>query len=295
MSVELILIERLRTSLADLRSQVGSCHFHLRQMPIRVVPSEQEKEVFEVVDGFKRLRNATESGAKQIEAVIEDVSGPQSKALMIRANANQKTLRPLDEARVIVSLVDQDGLTMAKASRLLGRGRPWASKRYALIKRMAKPLLKPVDEGRLSLSVAHALTVLDRQEQLDVARVCMCAGLSSADSIMLLSTYRALSSESDRRALLKDPIGGLQDMRRGSRRCSPVLSPPACRLRERYERLRELLDDFVDGATAVYASAEARLLEAERRSLVTKIISCARMLSEPAPESGEAICKGDQI
>lgn len=295
MRVTLIPLGRLRTSLEHLRSQVGSCHFHLQQLPIRVVRSVVEVRDFEVVDGFKRLRWAAENGVKKIEAVIEDAVGPEAKVLMIRANASQKTLRPLDEARVIVSLIEQDGFSIAKASRLLRRGRPWASKRYALLKRLAMPLLKPVDEGRLALSVAHALTVLGRQEQLDLARVSMAAGLSANDSLTLISTYRALSDESERRALLKDPIGALQEFRQKSNLNSPILSPSACRIRERYHRLRELLDDFVDEDAAAFSPGEARLLEAERQTLAARIISCARLLSRSIAEPSKNSSQGEKI
>ncbi len=129
MSLQMIPLEDVRTSLAYLRSKVPPRYFHLKQLPIRVVCSAQEAGCFEVVDGFKRLKAIEDSDVKEIGVVVEDVQGAQAKALLLHANAQERTLTPMDEGRVVVSLVDEDGLTITQTARLLHRKRPWASKR----------------------------------------------------------------------------------------------------------------------------------------------------------------------
>jgi len=280
MNLQIVSIEKLRTSLAYLRSQVPPRHFHLEQLPIRVVRCPDDDGYFEVVDGFKRLRGAVENGEKEIGVVIEDATGPQVKALMLHANALERTLSPMDESRVLVSMVEDDDLTIAQAARMLRRKRPWASKRYSLAKRLSLSLHKEVDAGRLPVSVAYALTALnDKQEQEKIAHTIFSAGLSATNALAMVSTYRVLEEASQKQALLHDPLGTLDELSQSSRKSSPVLSSIACRIKERYRCLHEGLDRFLkERSPEAVSVGEARLLEAERKMLVAKIISCADKL-----------------
>ena len=285
-SPEVVTIEKLHRSWAGLRSQVPVVDDRLAQMPIRVVPSEKEAGCFEVVDGFKRLRAAREAGIRQLPVVVEDARGPQAKGLLLRANAPRRTLSPMDEARGVKSLVDEDGLTLTAAAKLLGKKRPWTSKRYALAQRLARPLEKAVDEGRLSLTVAYALTGFVKDQPLPLAHAMFQAGLSAANALALLSTYRALETDAQCQALLRDPLGTLDELSQARPETVLALSSPAARKLERYRQLSKLLDEFrADVLPGNISPAEARLLEAERKVIQAKIISAAQALCGVSAQS----------
>ena len=109
----------------------------------------------------------------------------------------------------------------------------------------------------------------------------MTAGLSATNAQALIATYRALNNDSQRRALLQDPLGTLQELRQANTLTSPVLSSVTCRRRERYRRLQELLDEFLnEEQPGAITTSEARLLHAERKMLTSKIIYCAQTLSQ---------------
>ena len=273
-----VAVENLRTSYASLRSKVPSKGDGLSSLPIRVVASEKESGRFEVVDGFKRLRAVRDGGTGRLPVIVEQARGVQVKALILRCNAPKRTVTAMDEARVVRSLVEEDRLTVSAAAKVLGRKRPWVSKRYALARRLARQLHKAVDKGRLPVSLAYKLSALSGKDQAALAAGIMKAGLSVSDGLALICTYRSLEDEAARRALLRDPIGALEGYCR--RQASLNLSAGASGRLDRYRRLSGLLEEFGSEKSAeVISPAEARLLDAERRRLEAQIVTCAHSLS----------------
>lgn len=287
--LEIVPMEKFRTTLASLRSQVPTRTNGLSELPIRVVPSRKEPGCFEVVDGFKRLQAARDSGIEKLTVVVEDAEGPEAKALLLRANASAKTLTPMDEARVVASLVNEDTLTIRAAAKLLKRRQPWASKRYALARKLPLELHRSVDEGRLPVSVAYGLTAFRKRQQIEIARVILKVGLSATNSMAVLATYRSLEDEPQRRRLLRDPLGTLQEFSQ-ARPPSLALSSVASRKLGCYRELSGLLEQFsLEPLPETISPAERRLLVAERSLLQAKIICFAQVLSGAVP-GGKSKC-----
>lgn len=112
---------RLRTTYAAFRScRSPRLTSELKPLPLRVVATDDGH--FEVIDGFKRLASWSDEGREQIPVVIES-PGTQAehKRLLLLANAPRRTLNPLDEASIVCSLLEEDGLTVTAVSKLLDR------------------------------------------------------------------------------------------------------------------------------------------------------------------------------
>ena len=103
-------VQQLRTSYASLRPGAPQ-QFpdETAQMPIRVVPTTEG--VYEVIDGFKRLDGWREQGHRLIPVVVEPPgSTTEHKRLLLLSNSPPRTLTALDEARVVCSLMSEEGL-----------------------------------------------------------------------------------------------------------------------------------------------------------------------------------------
>jgi len=74
---------------------------------------------FEVLDGFKRLAQWRSDGLREVPVVVEPVSGIACKARLLQANAPPKTFSAMDQARVVASLAQQDGLSPCAIAKLL--------------------------------------------------------------------------------------------------------------------------------------------------------------------------------
>ncbi len=155
-----IPIGLLRTNLQGLRSAVAQQRSAepLRELPIRVVAVEDGS--FEVVDGFKRLAHWKETGHTLIPAIIESPrTAPELKLLLLRSNAPPRTSTAMDEARVIRSLVEDDGLSLAAVAQLLCRRKPWVARRLALATRLSPSVTRKVDQRTIGPAAALSLTL----------------------------------------------------------------------------------------------------------------------------------------
>ena len=123
---------QLRTSYAALRP--GAPHrlpSDVAQLPIRVVPTDDG--TYEVIDGFKRLEGWREQQHNLIPVVVEPPGTPADhKRLILLANSPPRTLTALDEARVVCSLMSEEGIGPASVARSLGHKPQWVARRVAI-------------------------------------------------------------------------------------------------------------------------------------------------------------------
>jgi integrase len=196
-------IARLATSLAPLRGPRTDAGSLLAPLPLRVAATGDG--TYEVLDGFKRLAHWTHDGHTHVPVVVEDAAGVVRKARLLEANAPRRTLSPLDEARVVRSLTDDDQLTPTQIAKLLGRGRGWVDRRLN-----ARPSARPavaaqVDAGRLSATTAQTLATFPRGEQPRLADVLLRHGLRTREEDAFLAAWRVADDAATREALLRDP------------------------------------------------------------------------------------------
>src|SRR5438128_1350372 len=142
-------VEHLATTLAPLRGPRTDPASSLAPLPLRV--AARNDGTYEVLDGFKRLASWTHDGHTHVPVVVEDALGVVRKARLLEANAPRRTLSPMDEARVVRSLADEDHLTPTQIAKLLGRGRGWVDRRLMLGRRLTPAVAEQV------VRLAHTL------------------------------------------------------------------------------------------------------------------------------------------
>jgi hypothetical protein len=274
--VAYVPIERLRTSLQSLRSgfAAGCAGEPLRDLPLRVVADPDG--FFEVVDGFKRLTRWREAGCTVAPAIIESPRAlPETKLLLLRSNTPQRTATAMDEARVIRSLVEDDNLSFAAVAQLLNKRKPWVARRLALATRLSPAVQKKIEQRAIGPSLGYAFCALSGAGQEAVLRSVERHALREREALVLISAWRAASSDREREALLADPI--------------PVVKPPAqsssplsalgMNLHERLETMRQALTDL-----SSFQIPEQGLSDAERRRLEAEHRFVLNLLSETSKQ-----------
>ena len=148
-SFSVLPLEQLRTRYAALRpGSPQRAPEEVAVLPIRVVHTEEG--LYEVLNGFKRLQAWREQGHRFIPVVIEfPCSTAEHKRLLLRANCPDCTLTALDEARVVCSLMSQEGLSPARIARQLERKPQWVARRVDIATPLS-PTAENSQNGRLS-------------------------------------------------------------------------------------------------------------------------------------------------
>ena len=182
-------VARLATTLAPLRGPRTDAASALAPLPLRVAATGDG--TYEVLDGFKRLATWTRAGHTHVPVVVEDAPGVVGKARLLEANAPRRTLSPMDEARVVRALADDDQLSPAQIAKLLGRGRGWVDRRLTLGRRLAPAVAGHVDAGRLSATTATTLAAVSRGDQPRLADAILRHGLRTREADVFLLARRA--------------------------------------------------------------------------------------------------------
>ncbi len=207
-NVRLVAIDRLRTSYMRLRP--GAVPPRIEQgseLPLRVAPCPDSTEHFELIDGFKRLGRWREQGAALVPVVVErPARAEEHKRLMLTVNAPARTATVLDEARVVCSLLDDDGMTPRQISRLLGRKPAWVERRRDIGKRLSVGAEELVALGAVGPTLAHALSTLAHEEQDALLESIGKHGLRDRESLRLVQAW-AVADAPDRKQLLRCPRG----------------------------------------------------------------------------------------
>ena len=239
----------------------------LRDMPIRVILQDGR---YEVIDGFKRLSRWKQAGVKQVPALIEQCNdGLSPKRLLLESNSPKRTLGALDEARVVNSLIEDDGLTVRTVANLLGRRKDWIIGRRALL-RLSLHAQESLSAGRINLMVARLLAAVSVEEQDALLAAIEKHGLRMRESQLLIQTWRT-ASDAERPGLLADPF--LKRDQQGS----PSHSARLKALEAKLSAIRNALDEFSHMIIpADLADVEQRRLQAICASIESQITQMAQ-------------------
>ena len=259
----LVEISRLRTSLAPLRGE-RTDRSDLAPLPLRVAAAG---DAFEVLDGFKRLALWRAEGRTEVSVVVEAVETLAAmKARLLDANTPAKTAGPVDEARVVASLRDEDQLSEAAIAKLLGRKPLWVERRLALARRLCPQIATRLDRGRLSLTVALALCAFGRTEQKRLGDVVDKHALTSREAHAFLATWRAATDAPTREALVRDPRSATPA---ASDQGGSPLGATAADIAAKLDALEETLRELPALDFSGLSDAERRVLDARRRQILT--------------------------
>jgi ParB family transcriptional regulator, chromosome partitioning protein len=149
-------------------------------------PNPAESQRYEIIAGERRWRAAQMAGLAEIPAVIRDVPDEDAVAMALIENIQREDLNPLEEARALLRLIEEFGLTHQAAAEAVGRSRAAVSNLLRLME-LTDEVKELLESRRIEMGHARALLGLStRRQQVEVAILVAKKGLSVRDTEALV-------------------------------------------------------------------------------------------------------------
>jgi ParB-like chromosome segregation protein Spo0J len=159
-----------------------------------------------LVDGFKRVRVATDRGEGAVWATRATLDATAAKVAMVSANAPHQGLSDLEEAWIVRSLCRDHKLTQAEVGKALRRDKSWVCRRLALAERVEPALQEDIRLGLLSSTVARELARLPRGNQVKMAKAIRAHDLTSKQAHRVVTALLGTADPTARAEVLSDPL-----------------------------------------------------------------------------------------
>jgi len=155
----------------------------VRPLP-RPIPTESQR--YEIIAGERRWRAAQMAGLTEIPAVIRDVPDEDAVAMALIENIQREDLNPLEEARALLRLIEEFGLTHQAAAEAVGRSRAAVSNLVRLME-LTDEVKAMLEHRQIEMGHARALLGLaTRRQQIEVATLVAKKSLSVRDTEALV-------------------------------------------------------------------------------------------------------------
>lgn len=133
---------------------------------------------YTLLAGERRWRAAARAGVHELPAVIRnDLSDAQAAILGLIENLQRESLGVIDTASGLHSLCETHGLTHDAVASRIGKSRAYVSN-YLRVLKLAEPVQRLLEDGRLSLGHAKVLAGVDSAAQRKLARRAADTGMS---------------------------------------------------------------------------------------------------------------------
>jgi ParB-like chromosome segregation protein Spo0J len=173
--------------------------------PVLVATAVEDAQLV-LVDGFKRVRIATDRGDGAIWVRRMAVDATAAKVAMIAANAGHRGLSDVEEAWIVRSLCREHKLTQAEVGKALRRDKSWVCRRLMLAERLEEVLQDDIRLGLLSSTVARELARLPRGNQVPMAAAIRAHGLTSRHAHRIVTELLRTSDPVARAEVLANPL-----------------------------------------------------------------------------------------
>jgi len=149
-------------------------------------PNPTESQRYEIIAGERRWRAAQMAGLAEIPAVIRDVADEDAVAMALIENIQREDLNPLEEARALLRLIEEFGLTHQAAAEAVGRSRAAVSNLVRLME-LTDEVKEMLEHRQIEMGHARALLGLaTRRQQIEVATLVAKKSLSVRDTEALV-------------------------------------------------------------------------------------------------------------
>ena len=169
-------------------------------------PNPTESQRYEIIAGERRWRAAQMAGLSEIPAVIRDVPDEDAVAMALIENIQREDLNPLEEARALMRLIEEFGLTHQAAAEAVGRSRAAVSNLVRLME-LSDEVKEMLEHRQIEMGHARAILGLaNRRQQIEVAALVAKKSLSVRDTESLVRRIiNPKSAQSAEPAAATDP------------------------------------------------------------------------------------------
>jgi ParB family chromosome partitioning protein len=138
----------------------------------------RDGERYRLIAGERRLRAARLAGLATVPVVVRQVPEREAFLLALVENLQREDLDPIEQARAFQRLSEAYGLTQEEIARRVGKQRSTVANSVRLL-RLAPPVLRAVEQGRLAEGLARALLPLPAAQQVAALERVLDGGLSA--------------------------------------------------------------------------------------------------------------------
>jgi ParB-like chromosome segregation protein Spo0J len=242
-----------------------------QQTPVVICLRE---EMYEVLDGFKRLAAARSLGLKTVATRLLEVDERLAKAAILGLNQTGRRAQDWEEAWIVHALVREDGLTQDEVAELLCRHKSWVCRRLALVEKLAEPARADLSLGLLSVTAARSLVRLPAGNQTDVLATRHREKLTAAELDGVVDLLLAAQGQTHQKYILEQPRQALQQARQETGWAfDPRLSQAGNRVAR---RLAEVLEGLGRMETWLRSQGRAGLTPCDRLVLTPGFDRLAR-------------------
>lgn len=178
--------------------------------PIVVRPLSATPGQYELVAGERRWRASQLAELHEIPAIVRDISDQEAMAVALIENIQRQELNPIEEAKALVRLVEEFGLTHQEAADAVGRSRVSVSNLLRLLT-LETDVRNMLEDGQLEMGHARAILGLDPAKQMQAAREVFNKGLSVRETEQLVRRLNKPESEKTKKVGMDPDTRRLQD------------------------------------------------------------------------------------
>ena len=178
--------------------------------PLSTPRKPGESQRYEIIAGERRWLAAQMAGLAEIPAVIRDVPDEAAVAMSLIENIQREDLNPLEEARALLRLIEEFGLTHQAAAEAVGRSRAAVSNLLRLME-LADEVKELLERRSIEMGHARALLGLTaRRQQIEAAALVAKKGLSVRETEALVRRLMAPAARESEPARVDPDIRRLE-------------------------------------------------------------------------------------
>jgi len=139
--------------------------------PLLAAPARDESgktipDTYDLIAGYRRYYAAKSLGMKTVPVRLLDADRDRKHRIAIIENLQREDMNPLDKARGILKLMDQEKIDQKEAAAAIGVSPGFVSQHLALL-RLPRPVQDAVAKGRIELTHARTLGRLPEEQMLE--------------------------------------------------------------------------------------------------------------------------------
>lgn len=154
-----------------------------------VVRALEDSNKYEIIAGERRWRACRIAGLEDIPVIVHEVDDETAMAMALIENLQREDLNPVDQARAMARLIQEFSMTHQQIAELLSKSRATVSNFLRLLS-LAEDVMRLLENGDLDMGHARCLLILDKEQQLDVAKLVIARSLSVRDTEKLVNRVK---------------------------------------------------------------------------------------------------------
>ena len=195
---------------AEMEALVDSVREFGILTPLIVRPMDGIENEYEVISGHRRLHAAKRAGIQEVPAHVYALDRDAAAVMLVDSNLHRERLLPSEKAfayKLKMDALYHQGYTSGQVGQKWSRDQISTTdsgrqvQRYLRLTNLIPELLQLVDEGRIALTPAVALSYLRDQEQYDLLET-----IESEDCTPSLSQAQRMKQISEEDSLTMDAI-----------------------------------------------------------------------------------------